>query len=125
MTAPTDPTPLCYGTCSAGWTSLHSRSTVGQHGWPSKFSVDGKLLASVGADGKLRVWRSGEADALFGGELATIQGASSIAFDPSGRLLAVVDAGGRVVLVDAVCTAILAPAEDIGRGSTVDGVYCT
>lgn len=74
--------------------------TVGQHGWPSKFSVDGKLLASVGADGKLRVWRSGEADALFGGELATIQGASSIAFDPSGRLLAVVDAGGRVVLVD-------------------------
>jgi WD40 repeat protein len=57
-------------------------------------SAGGKLLATAGSEGKVRLW-----DASLGKELASLEldaPAWSVALDPDGRYLAAGDRGGAV-----------------------------
>ncbi len=64
------------------------------------FSPDGRSLASVGADGPVKVW-----DATTGKELRNLPGLTcavrQLAFSPDGRLLVTVSQDASVIVRDA------------------------
>ncbi|WP_181796738.1 helix-turn-helix domain-containing protein [Streptomyces sp. WELS2] len=63
------------------------------------FAPDGRTVAGVGADGRVRVWdaATGEVRAAFRASGGAVR---AVAYRPDGRLLAVTNAGGTLLLTD-------------------------
>jgi WD40 repeat protein len=90
---------------------------VGRHQGARVLAVEpsGRLLASGGAPGEIRVWATEGASESPIGRMAAEEEIHSLQFDPAGSLLASGDSSGKVRIWDLAGPSGLPPMELLGR----------